>query len=102
VSRTAQKTELGKVEAISESAHLGRHFRTVSMATAISRITGFVRDSINGALFGAGWISDSYFMAIRIPSMLRDLFAEGALSSAFIPTFSRSLQKGTRKMLGTL
>jgi putative peptidoglycan lipid II flippase len=64
------------------------------MATAISRITGFVRDSINGALFGAGWISDSYFMAIRIPSMLRDLFAEGALSSAFIPTFSRSLQKG--------
>ena len=73
---------------------LGRHFRTVSLATSVSRITGFVRDSINGALFGAGWVSDSYFMAIRIPSMLRDLFAEGALSSAFVPTFSTALKKG--------
>lgn len=92
MSRTAQTNEPGKTA--SEAGHLGRHFRVVSLATAISRVTGFVRDSINGALFGAGWISDSYFMAIRIPSMLRDLFAEGALSSAFIPTFTRSLEDG--------
>jgi putative peptidoglycan lipid II flippase len=93
VSRTAQTTEPGKDGVSHGPQHLGRHFRTVSIATAISRVTGFIRDCINGQLFGAGWISDSYFMAIRIPSMLRDLFAEGALSSAFIPTFSRSLEK---------
>jgi putative peptidoglycan lipid II flippase len=70
---------------------LDRHFRLVTIATSISRITGFVRDQLNAALFGAGWMSDAYFMAIRIPSLLRDLFAEGALSNAFIPSLTSRL-----------
>ncbi len=70
---------------------LDRHFRLVTFATSISRITGFVRDQLNAALFGAGWMSDAYFMAIRIPSLLRDLFAEGALSNAFIPSLTSRL-----------
>ncbi len=73
--------------------HLGRHFRLVTAATSISRVTGYGRDTLNAALFGAGWISDSYFMAIRIPSLLRDLFAEGALSNAFVPAFTSRLEK---------
>lgn len=69
------------------------HFRVVSIATSISRVTGFFRDQLNSWIFGAGLVSDSYFAALRIPNLLRDLFAEGALSSAFIPTLSKSLEK---------
>jgi putative peptidoglycan lipid II flippase len=76
----------------SEAAPLGGHFRLVTAATSISRVTGYVRDTLNAALFGAGWISDAYFMAIRIPSLLRDLFAEGALSNAFVPVFTARLK----------
>jgi len=78
---------------VPEASHagLGGHFRLVTFATSISRITGFVRDQLNAALFGASWMSDAYFMAIRIPSLLRDLFAEGALSNAFIPALTSRL-----------
>jgi putative peptidoglycan lipid II flippase len=69
------------------------HFRIVSVATAVSRVSGFFRDQLNSWIFGAGLVSDSYFAALRIPNLLRDLFAEGALSSAFIPTLSKSLEK---------
>ena len=75
------------------SKALGRHFRIVSMATGLSRLTGFARDMINAHLFGAGILSDAYFSANRIPNLLRDLFAEGALSAALVPTLSKSLQK---------
>ncbi|MGH7739758.1 MAG: murein biosynthesis integral membrane protein MurJ [bacterium] len=72
---------------------MGRHFRVVSLSTGLSRITGFARDMINAQLFGAGMLSDAYFSANRIPNLLRDLFAEGALSAALVPTLSKSLQK---------
>ncbi len=74
----------------------GRHFRSVSLMTALSRVTGYVRDAFNAALFGRGLVSDAYFMAFRIPNMLRDLFAEGALSQAFVPTLTRTREKGRR------
>jgi putative peptidoglycan lipid II flippase len=77
----------------SPSKALGRHFRIVSLATGLSRLTGFARDMINAHLFGAGLLSDAYFSANRIPNLLRDLFAEGALSAALVPTLSKSLQK---------
>ena len=63
----------------------------VSAAVATSRVTGLVRESIIGALFGAGAVHDAYVLGFRIPSLARELFAEGALSSAFIPTFTRFL-----------
>jgi len=75
------------------ASRVAGHFRLVSVATAISRVTGFFRDQLNSWIFGAGLVSDSYFAALRIPNLLRDLFAEGALSSAFIPTLSKSLEK---------
>ncbi len=83
---------MGDSKGSAAQSGLGGHFRLVTFATSISRITGFMRDQLNAALFGAGWMSDSYFMAIRIPSLLRDLFAEGALSNAFIPALTSRLR----------
>jgi putative peptidoglycan lipid II flippase len=69
------------------------HFRVVSLATSLSRVTGFVRDLLNSWIFGASLVSDSYFAALRIPNLLRDLFAEGAFSPAFVPILSESIEK---------
>ncbi len=72
---------------------LGGHFRLVTTATSVSRVAGYLRDTLNANLFGAGMVSDAYFMAVRIPSLLRDLFAEGALSNAFVPALTARLEK---------
>jgi putative peptidoglycan lipid II flippase len=65
----------------------------VSIAVFVSRILGVVREQIFAGLFGAGFFYDAWTVAFRIPNLLRDLFAEGALSSAFVPTFTEHLQK---------
>jgi len=65
----------------------------ISGFTMISRIFGYVRDGLGGAILGAGLANDAYLAAFRIPNLLRDLFAEGALSSAFIPTFTATTVK---------
>ena len=65
----------------------------VSVAVFMSRITGLLRESVMARLFGAGLIYDAFMLGFRIPNLTRDLFAEGALSSAFVPTFSEYLSK---------
>ncbi len=60
----------------------------ISAATMASRVLGLVRDQLFAALVGANAFSDAYIAAFRIPNLLRDLFAEGALSAAFVPTFA--------------
>lgn len=65
----------------------------VGAATMLSRILGLVRDQVMAALFGAGTASDAFNTAFRIPNLLRDLFAEGAMSASFIPTFTEYDQK---------
>ncbi len=60
----------------------------LSAATMASRVLGLVRDQLFAALVGANRFSDAFVVAFRIPNLLRDLFAEGALSSAFVPTFA--------------
>jgi putative peptidoglycan lipid II flippase len=57
----------------------------------MSRVLGVVREQVLAALFGAGNAMDAYNVAYRIPNLVRDLFAEGAMSSAFVPTFTRYL-----------
>jgi putative peptidoglycan lipid II flippase len=59
----------------------------VSGMTAISRILGLVREQVQAYLFGASMATDAFVAAFRIPNLLRDLFAEGALSAAFVPVF---------------
>ncbi|HWL50941.1 MAG TPA: murein biosynthesis integral membrane protein MurJ [Chthoniobacteraceae bacterium] len=65
----------------------------VGLAVGCSRILGLVREVVFAKLFGAGPAMDAFMMAFRIPNLLRDLFAEGALSTAFITTFSKKIEK---------
>ncbi|WP_455377980.1 murein biosynthesis integral membrane protein MurJ [Petrachloros mirabilis] len=60
----------------------------IGLATFSSRILGFIRDMVLARLFGATPAADAFFVAFRIPSLLRELFAEGSMSSAFIPVFT--------------
>ena len=64
---------------------------TISAAVALSRITGVVREMVMARLFGAGAGYDAFLLGMRIPNLTRNLFAEGALSSAFIPVFAEYL-----------
>src|SRR5512135_643412 len=61
---------------------------TVSGMTLISRILGFVREAIIARAFGAGLATDAFFVAFRLPNLLRRLFAEGAFSQAFVPVLA--------------
>src|SRR3954465_7390923 len=63
----------------------------VGLAILCSRILGLVREMVIAALFGASRNMDAFLTAFRAPNMLRDLFAEGALSTASVPTFSRRI-----------
>jgi putative peptidoglycan lipid II flippase len=65
--------------------NLLRALATVSSMTLVSRILGFVRDAVIARMFGAGVGTDAFFVAFRIPNLLRRLFAEGAFSQAFVP-----------------
>lgn len=66
-------------------------------AILISRVLGLIRDVVQARYFGAGLYTDALNVAYRIPNLLRDLFAEGALSSAFIPVFVRQLTNGGKE-----
>ncbi|MES2921155.1 MAG: murein biosynthesis integral membrane protein MurJ [Verrucomicrobiota bacterium] len=65
----------------------------VSAAVMASRVLGLVRDQIFAAMFGYGVLTDCFNIAFRIPNLLRDLFAEGALSQAFVTTFSKRIKE---------
>jgi putative peptidoglycan lipid II flippase len=80
----------------SENAERGRssvarNAGIVSLAVMASRVLGLVRDQVFAIFFGAGLYYDAFLTAFRIPNLLRDLFAEGALSAAFVTTFSQVL-----------
>ena len=82
-------------EPMSEKKNIARAAGVLGFATIISRIMGMVRDMVVSRLFGAGFATDAFFAAFQIPNMLRRFFAEGALTSAFVPTFSEwYTQKG--------
>ena len=69
----------------------------MAVATFCSRILGLVREQVMAAYFGASGITDAFLVAYRIPNLLRDLFAEGAFSSAFVPTFVEANQESREK-----
>jgi putative peptidoglycan lipid II flippase len=83
---------------MSEKGNIARAAGILGSATLLSRIMGMARDMVVSRLFGAGLATDAFFAAFQIPNMLRRFFAEGALTSAFVPTFSATLtQKGDEK-----
>ncbi len=63
----------------------------VGLAVLCSRVLGLIREQVFAALFGGGRIMDAFTIAFRIPNLLRDLFAEGALSTAFVTVFSKTV-----------
>jgi putative peptidoglycan lipid II flippase len=66
----------------------------IGIAVMCSRLLGLAREQIFAALFGGGGAMDAFTAAFRIPNLLRDLFAEGALSTAFVTTFSKTVARG--------
>lgn len=73
------------------SGRVARSAGIVSLAVMASRILGLVREQVFAAVFGVSIQSDAFIAAFRIPNLLRDLFAEGALSSAFVSVFSQHI-----------
>jgi len=69
---------------------MARAAGVISAATFLSRILGLVREQVFAAQFGAGFAVDAFQVAFRVPNLLRDLFAEGAMSAAFVPTLTRT------------
>lgn len=68
---------------------LVRNTATIGGLTLVSRILGFVRDQLMAHFVGAGFASDAFLVAWRLPNLFRALFAEGAFSAAFVPMFNR-------------
>ncbi len=67
----------------------GRSLATVSGLTVVSRVGGFVRDTLTAMFLGAGPVADAFFVAQRLPNLFRSLFAEGAFTAAFVPIYAR-------------
>jgi putative peptidoglycan lipid II flippase len=81
----------------SENARVVRAAGVVGIATLLSRVFGFIRDMVVANLFGAGLTTDAFFVAFRIPNLLRRLLAEGSLTVSFVPVFTEYLRHKTRE-----
>ena len=81
------------------SSRIVRSAGLISIATMASRVLGVVRETVLAAIFGAagGPEMDAFNVAFRVPNLLRDLFAEGAMTAAFVPTFTAALTSRGRE-----
>ncbi|MBM4271236.1 MAG: murein biosynthesis integral membrane protein MurJ [Deltaproteobacteria bacterium] len=80
-----------------ENSRVARAAGVVGFSTMLSRIFGFLRDMVVAGFFGAGLATDAFFVAFRIPNLLRRLFAEGSLTVSFVPVFTEYLKKKSRE-----
>lgn len=78
------------------TSNLLRNAGIIGAATLLSRILGFVRDMVTASYLGTSIYADAFFVAFRIPNLLRRLFGEGSLTAAFVPVFSTYLADGKR------
>jgi putative peptidoglycan lipid II flippase len=78
------------------TSRVARSASVIGVATMASRLLGVAREVVLAALFGAGTAMDAFNVAFRVPNLLRDLFAEGAMTAAFVPTFTRTLTTNGR------
>lgn len=85
-----------------QQGKIARAAGIMSAATFISRVLGYVKDMILAGFFGATGLSDTFFAAFRIPNLLRELFAEGSMSSAFIPVLTEYRQRQGEEEARTL
>src|SRR3989338_2318949 len=77
---------------MTEHNKIAKRAGIVGFFTLISRVTGLVRDIAIAHAFGTRLAADAFFVAFRIPNLLRRLFAEGALTVSFVPVFTQSLR----------
>ncbi len=99
-SRALCQPRMPETQPMSEHAGQEQILRSASLvsgAVLVSRVSGLVRETVMAHLFGAGRVFDAFSLGFRIPNLTRDLFAEGALSSAFIPVFSEYLSTKDKK-----
>jgi putative peptidoglycan lipid II flippase len=87
---------------MSSRGKIARAAGLMSVATFISRILGYVKDMILASYFGASSKSDVFFVAFRIPNLLRELFAEGSMSAAFVPVLTETQVKEGREAANRL
>jgi putative peptidoglycan lipid II flippase len=80
-----------------EKARISRAARVVAAMTMASRVAGLVRDAAISAVFGTGAGADAFFVAFRIPNLMRRVVAEGATSAAFVPVLTDSLASGGKE-----
>lgn len=81
----------------SENAKVAKAAGVVGISTMLSRIFGFIRDMVVARYFGAGMVTDAFFVAFRIPNLLRRLLAEGSLTVSFVPVFTEYLKVKSRE-----
>ncbi len=80
-----------------ENVNVAKAAGVVGIATMLSRIFGSLRDIVMASFFGAGVVTDAFFVAFRIPNLLRRLLAEGSLTVSFVPVFTEYLKKKSRE-----
>lgn len=80
-----------------ETERVARAAGTIGLFTLLSRVFGFIRDLVVAKVFGASMTADAFFVAFRIPNLLRELLAEGTMSAAFVPVFTETLTRGSRR-----
>jgi putative peptidoglycan lipid II flippase len=79
---------------VSDNLRMARAAGLISALTLCSRVTGLIRDAVIGYFFGTGAAADAFFVAFRLPNLLRRFAAEGAMSVAFVPLFSAYRERG--------
>jgi putative peptidoglycan lipid II flippase len=82
---------------MSENLKVAKAAGVVGSATLLSRIMGYIRDMVMSWAFGTSIAADAFYVAYRIPNLLRELLAEGSMSAAFIPVFTETLTKESRE-----
>ncbi len=82
---------------MSEKTRIAKAAGVVGLATLGSRLLGYIRDMVMSWAFGTGLAADAFYVAYRIPNLLRELLAEGSMSAAFIPVFTETLTKESRE-----
>ena len=88
---------LARVDERDSGRRLARSTAIFSLATALSRILGLVREMVAAYYFGAAGKINAFTVAFQLPNLVRALVADAALSSAFVPVFSELLEKGERQ-----
>ncbi|HRR42144.1 MAG TPA: murein biosynthesis integral membrane protein MurJ [Syntrophales bacterium] len=81
----------------SENLKVVKAAGVVGLATGLSRVFGYIRDMVVAHFFGAGMATDAFFVAFRIPNLLRRLLAEGSLTVSFVPVFMEYLKRKSRE-----